>query len=422
VRLTRFTYEGKPAVLGVVRDITERVQAVEGLEQRVDERTRELATLLEVSRNVASTLELGPLMRVICEQARLAVDNVGASIYLRDGPELVLLAAELAPERVGRRYPISFFGPLWESVSRNEPLVINDINGPSAMAEAYRTIVLDRPGTGYEEMQSWMAVPLTVKERVIGGLTMAHTRAHAFSPEHTALAMAFASQTAIAIENARLYDQAQGVAVVEERNRLAREIHDTIAQGLVGIILQLEAAETHLRDETKLRRHLNRALALARVNLVEARRSVRNLRASALDQRPLVDALRVLVGEHRQDTGCEVVVALPGDPPRLDPQVEAALYRIAQEALTNCRKHARAATLWLELAIDDASLRLSIADDGIGFDIETWRRTGGSGSFGLHGMGERVRELGGELLVEPRLGGGTRLTVVVPCAALAAAG
>jgi two-component system NarL family sensor kinase len=418
VRLTRFTYEGRPAILGVLRDVTERVQTVEQLEQRVTERTRELSTLLKVARNVASTLELEPLLQIICEQAKLAVDNIGASIYLRDGNELVLLASELTPERVGRRYPLEFFGLLWESVNRGEPVVVNDIYGPGKVAEAYRTIVLDRPGSGFENVRSWMAVPLKVKDRVIGGLTMSHTRTDAFSDEHATLALAFASQTAIAIENARLYDQAQALAVAEERNRLAREIHDTIAQGLVGIILHLEAVDAYLPDDARLRRHVSRALALSRLNLDEARRSVRNLRASALDQRTLVDALRLLVAEHRQDAGCEVVVTLPADLPRLAPAVEAALYRIAQESLTNCRKHARAATVWLELALDGGSLRLSIADDGVGFDIDTWRRIGGSGTFGLHGMDERVRQLGGELLLEPRLGGGTRLTVVIPLEAL----
>jgi two-component system NarL family sensor kinase len=229
----------------------------------------------------------------------------------------------------------------------------------------------------------------------------------------TGLLVTIANVAAIAIENARLYDQAHDLAVAEERNRLAREIHDTIAQGLVGIILRLEALSASLGEDHPLERRVSRALDLARVNLDEARRSVQNLRAAPLAQHTFTEALRRLADEYRDDCGGDVVVSLPQAMPLIQQHVETALYRFAQEALNNCRKHSQAVTVWIEVTLDSC-LRVKIVDDGVGFDIETWRTTTQTRRFGLHGMRERVEQIGGEFTVDSRPSGGTSLMACIP--------
>ncbi|RIK46082.1 MAG: two-component sensor histidine kinase, partial [Chloroflexi bacterium] len=234
----------------------------------------------------------------------------------------------------------------------------------------------------------------------------------------TNLLVTIANVAAVAIENARLYDQAHDLAVAEERNRLAREIHDTIAQGLVGIILHLEALSASLGDGHALERRVNRALELARLNLDEARRSVQNLRAAPLAQHTFTEALRRLADEYRDDCGGDVVVSLPQAMPLIVQHVETAMYRFAQEALSNCRKHSQAVTVWIDVTVD-SHLRVRVADDGIGFDLEAWQNTLPRHRFGLHGMRERVEQIGGELDIDSRPNGGTRLTACVPMAVAA---
>ncbi|MGY1810717.1 sensor histidine kinase [Blastococcus sp. SYSU D00669] len=203
--------------------------------------------------------------------------------------------------------------------------------------------------------------------------------------------------------HAQLLVQAREAGVQEERRRLAREIHDTIAQGLAGIVTQLEAAVGGERQE--------RALRLARQALGEARRSVLALAPRDLDGATLPDALGSVVDVWAAERAVRADVAVVGDPVTLHPEVEATVLRIAQESLTNVAKHAGASRVGVTLSYDDGEVVLDVRDDGVGFDLAAPTT---ASSFGLRGMQQRAERLAGRLTLESRPGGGTAVSVRLP--------
>lgn len=212
----------------------------------------------------------------------------------------------------------------------------------------------------------------------------------------------------VAVERARLHARRLEAAQTEERNRLAREIHDTIAQDLSAIAFQLEAAEALLAQQTdpeRVRRSVTAALDLTRKGLEEARRSVLDLRAAPLEGRTLPAALAALTEEAGPAVSFE---SSPASVP-LPPAVEVGLYRIAQEALQNALRHAEAAHVLLRLEISSERVRLTVEDDGKGFPEGS-----ATSRFGLVGMQERARLLGGSFQVESSPGAGTRITADIP--------
>jgi signal transduction histidine kinase/ligand-binding sensor domain-containing protein len=203
-------------------------------------------------------------------------------------------------------------------------------------------------------------------------------------------------------------------AVLEERARLAREIHDTLAQGFVGISSQLDAVAMCLSDEkSPARRYLDMARKMARHSLTEARRSVMDLRSSALEGQDLAAALETGARSWTAGSGVDVSVEVEGPHRQLKEEMEQHLLRIAQEAVTNVLKHAEASKIAVELKTEERRLRLQIADDGRGFEPEDVFSSLG-GHFGLIGMRERAERMGGDLQLESRPGEGTKLEVTVP--------
>jgi signal transduction histidine kinase len=206
-----------------------------------------------------------------------------------------------------------------------------------------------------------------------------------------------------------------------ERSRMAREIHDTLAQGFTGIITQLQAAD-QAKDEGARRRHTEAALALARDGLAEARRSVNALRPAPLDTAGLPEALRNVARIWSARTGVLVQVTTSGDAGALPTDVEVALLRTAQEALANIEKHAHARRVALVLRSDARGTLLEVRDDGRGFDVRerfehAWKAE--HGGFGLVAMRERIEAVAGELTVESRPGRGTAVRARVTTAARA---
>ncbi len=199
-----------------------------------------------------------------------------------------------------------------------------------------------------------------------------------------------------------------------ERQRLARDIHDTLAQGFVSIVLQLQAAEAELpEDATQARGHLERARRTARENLAEARRLVWDLRPEALSAAPLGQALRRLAGRVEEETGLDATATVTGTPQPLSPDAEVTLLRVTQEALANVTRHANAGRVAVTLSYMDGEATLDVRDDGSGF-APTADGYGPNGGLGLRGMRERIEALGGRLAVESAPGQGTTIAVTVP--------
>ena len=216
--------------------------------------------------------------------------------------------------------------------------------------------------------------------------------------------------------HAQLLTQAREAGILDERARMAREIHDTIAQGLIGIVTQLEAADQARDREADRDRHLENAEQLARDSLAEARRSVEASMPSALESGTLPDALEAVAREWSKLNGIPADVTVTGNVIALHPEIEVALLRIAQEALANVARHAGATRAGLTLSFIGDVVTLDVRDDGVGFTVPEPDAAAPSG-FGLSGMRQRVARVAGSLAIESEPGGGTALSARVPAIA-----
>ncbi|MCX5416724.1 sensor histidine kinase [Streptomyces sp. NBC_00059] len=213
--------------------------------------------------------------------------------------------------------------------------------------------------------------------------------------------------------HAQLLVQAREAGVEDERRRLAAEIHDTLAQGLTGIIAQLQA-HTSTADPARAREHLDRAAALARHSLGEARRSVHNLVPAALEHDDLPGALKKTVAGWSERTGVRAEFTVTGTVEPLHDEVGATLLRIAEEALANAARHADAARAGVTLSYMGDEITLDIRDDGCGFDPAALPSHSGRGGFGLGGMRARAERIAGTVEVESEPGLGTAVSARVP--------
>lgn len=217
--------------------------------------------------------------------------------------------------------------------------------------------------------------------------------------------------------HAQLLTQAREAGVLDERQRLAGEIHDILAQGLTGIVTQLEAADQAAGRPEAWRRHLDQAKRLARDSLAEARRSVHALSPRPLTAAGLPKALGDVVAGWSTMNGVTAELITTGTPQRLLPEIEATLLRTAQEALANVARHAAASRVALTLSYMEDLVSLDVRDDGAGFDPAVPRAGTERGGFGLAAMRDRVQRVAGTLVVESEPGGGTAISACVPALA-----
>ncbi|WP_203915687.1 sensor histidine kinase [Rugosimonospora africana] len=238
------------------------------------------------------------------------------------------------------------------------------------------------------------------RKRMIGQLNETNTKLETAMAENAGL-------------HAQLLTQAREAGVLDERARMAGEIHDTIAQGLAGIITQLEAADQVEDQPADRRRHLDTAAGLARESLSEARRSVRNLQPEQLEGATLPEALAGVVQRWSDLHGLAAEITTTGTVRPMHPEIEGTLVRTAQEALTNVAKHAGASRVGLTLSYMEDQVTLDVRDDGVGFEpAETV--ASGDGGFGLKAMRQRLQRIAGLLEVESEPGGGTAISASVP--------
>ena len=415
VRGTLITYRGEPHVLSIVHDVTERVRAFQLLEERVEERTRELSTLLDISHSMTATFELKPLLRVILSQLKAVVNYTGATLFTLHNNELTILDHQgpIPLDQVLQlRFPLAQAGVNQRVIHSGAPLIIADVRGDTPEAAAFQAFAGDELLTTYGYIRSWLGVPLIAQERVVGMLSLDHDEPDHYTGRDAQLALAIANQAAIAIENSRLYWQAKELAALEERNRLARELHDSVSQALYGIALGARTARTQLdRDPAKAKEPLEYTLQLAEAGLAEMRALIFELRPESLKTDGLVAALTkqaaAVRARHHLDVQtdlCEEIEPLPLD-------AKEVLYRITQEALHNIVKHARATRVDLKLICESGSVALlEITDNGVGFDAQGTF----PGHLGLKSMRERALRVGGGFSVKSEPGEGTRIRARIP--------
>jgi signal transduction histidine kinase len=265
----------------------------------------------------------------------------------------------------------------------------------------------------HPDMRSFLGVPIVARGGVIGALYLTDKEgADEFSEADEKLIVLLAAHAAIAIENARLHERSRELSIVEERNRLARELHDSVTQQLFGVVLAAQSAgELLARGDAAAGEELERVQALARGAMDELRSVVFELRPASLEAEGLAQVLRKHVDVLRRVTGRAIELRVAAPPP-LRAEVAGQVFRIAQEALQNALRHADAARIEVRLEEGGGRLLLTVADDGRGFDPDAPVLR--SRRLGLTSMEERAIELGGRLGVVSRPGEGTTVRLEVP--------
>jgi len=367
--------------------------------------TQQIETLREVVESISSELDQERLLQRIVAAAVELLRAYGGAVGLAqpDGDAISLAALVNIPEELGTLIPAGT-GVMGLAFGRRGPVVAHD----------YGDLPAPIPLEALYHLAPWLAVPIFWQGEITGVFGVcAADPSRRFTDEDVEVLTLFAKHAAIAIENARLYQQSRELAVTEERNRLAREIHDTLAQSLTGIVLQAQAVEDLLAgDPAQAQAELQSLQHLARAALEEARRSVWGLRPPVLEEATLAEALERLLRELCDQTGLSGRFATNGRPRPLTPTIDAGVYRIAQEALTNVRRHAHARVAVVQLRFEPGELALIVQDDGRG--IDPGQTPPPDGGFGLTSMQERARLMGGTMALESEPGRGTRVEVRVP--------
>lgn len=415
-RFAEETFDVLTMVADAIAQGIGRKWAEERLERQVEQRTRELSLLLQVSHAVASTLERRPLLKTILAQLKSIVEYSTAVLYdIQEDLPVPLAYQSVLPAPVIEQLMQLFQQvPVHRQIRQlHRAFIIDDLH----MNERFTQAIQQKLSAGAEiifaHYRSWMAVPLVANERSIGMLTMSHHSPNFYTQHHADLAFALANQAAVALENAFLYEQAQALAALQERQHLARELHDSVSQEFYGIVLNaLLAREALDSDPDEARTALEHVVEHAGMGQAEMRSLFLELRPEALATEGLVAALQKRAMILRKRYKLNVVASL-SEEPVCSLEKKHTLYRIAQEALHNVVKHARATAVTLLLAQEEQELLLEVCDDGKGFD-PTISFPGG---LGLQSMKERVGRLHGTLSIRSELEHGSSISARIPAGA-----
>ena len=389
-------------------------ELITGLEERVKERTEalqrravQLETSTRVSQEITSILDADQLLKRVVEVVARAFGYYYVGVFLVDteGGNLVFAAGS---GDAGRQFKSDRLSLEIGADSLNgqvaqtgSALVVNDV---SLDARYGHHKVL--PHTRAE-----LVIPLRLGDRVIGTLDVQSEEANTFRDEDVRVMQSLADQVAVAIENARLYDLSQDAAVLEERNRLARELHDSVTQLLYSLVLLAGAASKIVDDgeQALTKQHLVRIEETAQQALKEMRLLVYELRPLVLEEEGLVGALNQRLDAVERRAGIQARLTAEGDVD-LPPSVEEEVYRVVHEALNNALKHSGAGSVSVSLLGDGEWVQVEVVDDGRGFDVSS---TGDAGGVGLASMRERAEALGGSVMVVSAPGKGTKVLLRV---------
>ena len=410
VRGTGCIHQDRLCLLSIVRDVSARVQAEQLLKEQVEARTREQATLLEISQTLASALELKP--KLILDQLRKIIEYTHAVLFALEEMDLVALAVR-GPQRLEQAMPlrIRLDGPTTLATLFNEhqPQRIADVWSAHPAAQFLRS-VLDDHAVLIRGVQAWMWVPLAVKGQIIGGMSIAHAEPDAFTSHQANLAQAMANQAAITLVNAQLYEQAQTLATLQERERLAQNLHDAVNQSLFSASLIAEVLpRLWERNPDEARQSLEDLRLLIRGATAEMRGLLAELRPLVLTDSELGDLLNQLGDALTGRMNIPVTITITGQG-SLPADVQVVFYRLCQEGLNNIAKHAGASQVEINLQYAAGTVELHIRDDGCGFDPAHVT----SGHHGLSIMHERAKAIGANLAVTSRPDHGTEIFIRWP--------
>lgn len=406
------------ATVGIIVFSRAVFSVIDGLQDRLrsqnddlEQRTEHLRAVHEAGISITSDLSLAAVLQKVVDTSR---DVVGArygalGVLGEDGSISEFITSGISDERRAAIGDIPHGHGLLGLVLR-EGVPYRSKNIPS-----------DEHAFGFPAnhppMTTFLGVPVVYKGSVIGDLYLTDKLTGEFTPEDEDAIGAFAVQAAIAIENARLYERVQGIAVLEERDRIGMDLHDGTIQSIYGVGLKLEDCIERLEQEPEaVRKELDEAIEKLNAIIRDIRNYIFDLRPLRLQGCDLLSALQALMRETEINTlmTADVMVDDADDPCDLLTEEQASqLYHIAHEALANARKHAGARSVTAELFRRDGRFVMRIADDGKGFDTESREKHVGNGMIN---MTDRTRALGGEIKIESAAGVGTKLTVELPVA------
>lgn len=374
-------------------------------DERLRRRNAELSILNSMAQALNRSMDLGQTLRATLAQVAELLDLQTGWVWLlrEDDGQAYLAAAQNLPPALAYN-PHKMEGSCYCLDTYREGDLAGAANVNVVTCSRLKNLVDGTDGLRYHA-----SIPLYAHGKQLGVLNVASADWRELAPDDLQLLYTVGDMLGIAVERARLFERSAEVGAVEERNRLAREIHDTLAQGLTAVSLQLESADALLEaeaDPDRVRQMVQQALALTRANLEEARRSVLDLRAAPLAGRTLVEALAVLA----EQAPLPIDLLVTGGSQPLSPRVEIGLYRLAQEAINNACQHAQASQIVVKLVATPQMVTLTVEDDGRGFELADVP----DGRFGLVGLNERVKLLNGRFHVESTPGKGTRIEAALP--------
>jgi signal transduction histidine kinase len=403
----------------------ERVELITTLEQRIADRTQELQALYEITTIVGQFMDLNTVLTHALERAVKALRGQAGILQLieekADGTQRLRLVAQHGlPNFMATAIEVmKVQDSVWASqiLERGKPLIV------PKMTDVDHPLIGPSFPESLQPPFSYMGVPMDTGGEAIGVLSVVGEAGKQFSAEEVALLTSIADHMAVAVENAHLRQQAEQAAVLEERARLARDLHDSVTQLLYSLGLFAEIGQ-RMADAEKWKEaadYLQRMGQISQQALKEMRMLIYELRPPILAQVGLVGALqqRLEAVERRVNIDAQLLIEADLQPPAdivsphelaLPARVEEALYHIAQEALNNALKHASATAVRVKLNVDADTITLEIVDNGDGFDINRAEEEGG---LGLTSMRKRAEELGGTLNITSEPGKGTTVSVSI---------
>jgi PAS domain S-box-containing protein len=395
--------------LVVNQDITKRKQDSRELQLAHDQ----LSTLLEISQSIASTLDLDRVLNLIIEQVGIVIPYEAAAILILEQNFLrfqVVRGPSIFHGLLKYQFSIREQTMIEPLIKTKEAFYFPDIRTEDNLVQ----YIKDKFKIPYDQLsflRTWLALPLIAKDDLVGVLFLAHSNTDFYSSQSRSLSQAYANQVAIAIQNAQLYQKAHDVAALEERNRLARELHDSVAQALYSISLFTDATKLALQTNKLdvVTSHLDELVELSREAMSDMRLMIFELRPPIIEQEGLAVALQSRLDSVEARAGFQAVFHSEGEI-ELSPDQEGEMYRIAQEALNNVIKHAHAMQVKVQLIAEEDSIWMSIEDDGIGFDPNLTDQAGGQG---IRNMRERAEKLGANCVIESAPDHGAKITIRV---------
>lgn len=361
-----------------------------------------------------------PLLGLILDQLKDVVDYSSAAILALTGTDFSILALRgPAPQEkmLGRQFKLDTLKIRQEVVWHQKPLIISDVWDGSPTAQALLNASDEQIKGIFSNVRSFLGIPLKMNDDLVGVLVLLHSQCGYYTTRHAEQAVKFARQVTSALENDCLYQQVRNLATLEERARLARELHDELAQALGFINIKATLISELLEQErvAEAQANLKELKEIARDTYTDVRDEIFNLRTTVSSEDEFIPKLSEYLEkyqQHHQETIDLLISGLAAS--RIPVEVGNQIIRIIQEALNNVRKHAQASTVTIRIITKSTrQIIIRVEDDGRGFDLKKLKE-GDNARFGLQIMRERAESVGGRLLIDTAPGQGTRLEVVLP--------